>query len=135
MTPTDAVDTMCGVFRDAWVAAGYDLANVRWDDVTGAVTDEQVTWARVTIKHFAGPTRAFGQHRALYSNTGTLYVQIFTPAGGANQEAYDASYAVVSAYRGAINSGVSFRDTRIREVGVSGAFQQTNVLTDFSYDD
>lgn len=135
MKAEDAVDVMCSVFRDAWSAAGQQLDRVRWDDKPGTVPDDEAPWARVTIRHTGGPTRAFGQGRALYSNIGTLFVQVFTPMGDANQQAYTLGQAVVTAFRNASNEGVSFRDTHLKEVGNSGAFEQINVLTNFSYDD
>lgn len=126
---------MLSVFKDAWEGADGDITRVRWDDNPGTVPSGEAAWARVTIKHSGGPVRAFGEQRALYSNTGTLWIQIFTPVGGANVTAYALAHKVLIAYRAARNEGVSFRDTRLKEVGVSGAFEQINVLTDFSYDD
>lgn len=135
MTPQDAVDAMSAIAADAWVAAGMNMTRVVWDDLPGTVPNGEQPWARVTIRHDGGPTRAFGESGALYSNTGTLFMQIFTPMGGANMQARELAHAVVTAYRKARNEGVTFRNTRFKEVGSSGAFEQTNVLTDFSYDD
>lgn len=135
MSPSDARDIMLAVFSQAWTDAEQDLSRVLWDDRGGTVPAGQAAWARVTIKHDNGHARAFGASRALYSNTGTLWIQVFTPEGNANEQAYDLSYALVQAYRNALNAGVTYRNPRLKEVGVSGAFEQTNVLTDFSYDD
>lgn len=135
MSPSEAKDVMCGIFLDAWSGAGQNTSTVRWDDKAGTVPDAQVAWARVTIKHNDGPVRAFGAGGALYSNTGTLFIQVFTPVGDANQQAYDLAYAVVTAFRRSRNLGVAFRNPHLKEVGVSGAFEQTNVIADFSYDD
>lgn len=135
MTPVQARDVMLAVFRDAWVAHGQDVTRVLWPDQPGAAPETGAAWARVAIRHANSPMRAFSEAGALYSNTGTLWIQIFTPVGDANAQAYALAHAVVTAYRRAGNEGVTYREPRFREVGVSGAFEQTNVLADFSYDD
>lgn len=134
MNPGAAKDIMLAVFRDAWVDNGQNIDRVVWDDQPYNIPDGSAPWARVTVKHDSGAVRAFGEGQALHSNSGTLFIQVFTPTGNANLSAYNIAYPVVKAYRAA-KTDVWFRNTRLKEVGNSGAFEQTNVLTDFSYDD
>lgn len=135
MTPNEAKDVMLAVFLAHWVGAGMDANRIVWDDLPGSVPDGMAPWARVKIKHLLGTVRAFGDRGALYSNTGILAIQVFTFVGDAKLTAYTLAHHVVTAYRKAKNEGVSFRNAHLKEVGTSGAFEQTNVLTDFSYDD
>jgi hypothetical protein len=135
MSPSEARDVINGLMLASWVASGQAANRVVWDDLPGATPGGEQPWARVTIRHGEAPTRAFGQGSALYANTGFVTVQVFTPLGNANVSAYNIAFALVKAYRTAKNEGVSFRNARLKEVGSSGAFEQTNVLTDFSYDD
>lgn len=134
MTPNEAKDVMLSIMLTAWNAFGLTAERIVWDDLPGTVPGGDQPWARVTIKHGDAPTRAFGQGGALYANTGFVTVQVFTAVGGAGVQAYELAFAVVTAYRSARNEGVSFRNARLKEVGSSGAFTQTNVLADFSYD-
>lgn len=69
-----------------------------------------------------------------YTQTGTLWVQVFAPVGDGMVTAYGLAQAVVNAYRTARGT-VWYRNARMQEVGSSGAFEQINVLTDFTYDD
>lgn len=135
MNVTDAVDLINKTFLDAWIAAGYSSANVRWNDVpspTGIPTG-QVVWARVTIRHSDGYKNKLGPGANTHSNTGTVWVQTFTPIGAGTPPGYPVADCVVKAFRNS-KSDVWFRNARMKEVGSSGAFEQINVLADFTYD-
>lgn len=110
-----------------------------WTDVPATAPDGisavLTPWARVTIQHnevtqsLAGEagTRRFGRH-------GTLFVQIFSPLGQGQSELYTLAQAVNNGFADA-RECVWFRNIRTREAKPSGAFEQINVLTDFTYDD
>lgn len=137
MTAQEAVDAMLGIFSAAWVAAGYDVANVRWDDVNGALPTGDVVWARTKITHTGGDQVTMGATRAnrKYENIGFITVQVFAPVGEGDVRVRAAAQDVVNGFREANNVSVWFRNIRMKEVGNSGAFQQFNVLADFTYDD
>jgi hypothetical protein len=130
MNADQALDVINKVFLDAWIAAGYDVSDVRWNDVPGTLPTR--TWARVTVRHDSGAQHTFGEQRT-FTNTGTVTVQVFTPIGDGTN--YSAATNVVNAYRDSKNPLVWFRNARLKEVGSSGVFEQTNVLADFTYDD
>jgi hypothetical protein len=131
MNSRTARNTMLAVFKTVWDSTGYV---VKYDDVPGSVPTTEVPWSRVTVRHMDGGQRGFGNSSRLYEAKGTLTVQVFAPIGDGNKKAYDLAYSVMKAFRDAKTS-VMFRNHRIREVGNSGAFEQINVLIDFSYDD
>jgi hypothetical protein len=133
MTADEARDEMLAVFKAAWdttTAAG----NVTYSDKPANVPN--AAWARVTVRHANGRQSslagAMGPKR--YTQTGTLWVQVFAPVGDGMVTAYALAQTVVNAYRTARGT-VWYRNPRMQEVGSSGAFEQINVLTDFTYDD
>lgn len=132
MTAQEARDLMFQVFQAVW----NPLYPVAWDDVSSEVPATDTPWARVTLKHATGRQASLsgvtGTQR--FRQTGTIHIQIFSPVGQGKSEAYQLAQTVVNAYRDA-RLDVWFRNARLNEVGASGAFEQVNVLTDFSYDD
>lgn len=134
MTFDEARDEILGVFLAVWKPLGYPVV---WTDVPADVPSTATVWARVTVRHATGRQASLaGEDGARrWNRTGTLYVQVFAPVGDGSASAYAAAQVVANAYQAARGLGVWFRNTRINEVGASGAFEQINVLTDFSYDD
>lgn len=138
MNVNEACDVMNGVLLDAWGGAGYATNNIRWKDVAGDVPTEDFIWCRVTIKHSESPQTSFGDDTSnakRYSNEGTVFVQCFAPVGSGMEAARTIAEIVVKGYRNSRHADVWFRNARMKEVGTSGAFEQINVLTDFTYDD
>lgn len=134
MTPMQARDAMMAVFMAQWQALGFDPARIVWDDEQGGVPAGEAPWARATLKHGDAPFAGFGDGVAIVDNNGVLIIQLFTTAGANGVDAYTVAHGVVTAFRVA-KVGVWFRNTRLREVGQSGAFTQTNVVSEFTYDD
>lgn len=137
MTADEARDEMCAVARTAWLAASQPSGTMLFPDVPGSKPPEQrVPWARVTVRHATGRQSSFGNAtaRRKFTQTGTLWVQVFAPVGDGLVTAYALAQTVVNAYRTA-HGTVWYRNARMQEVGSSGAFEQINVLTDFTYDD
>lgn len=134
MTFDEARDIMLAVFKAAWDPTGNP---VFWTDVPGKKPPSERVWARVTIRHATGHQGslkgAAGTQR--WNRTGTIFVQVFAPVGDGSTAGYTAAQIVVNAYQAARNPDVWFRNVRMNEVGASGAFEQFNVLVDFSYDD
>lgn len=134
MNFADARDQMLKVFNDAWAPLGFPVV---WSDVPGSAPTAETVWARVTVRHADGGQASLaGENGARrWNNAGVLFIQVFAPVGDGSTAAYSAAQTVANAYRDAKGLDVWFRNTRINEVGASGAFEQINVLTDFSYDD
>ena len=69
-----------------------------------------------------------------FASRGIVAISIFVPVGGGQTKAYELAQLVANAYEDA-RLDVWFRNTRIREMGASGAFEQVDVLTEFFYDE
>lgn len=134
MTADQARDEMLAVFKAAWDATAA-ASNVGYPDKPFN-PPSNAAWARVSLRHANGRQSslagAMGTKR--YTQTGTLWMQVFAPVGDGMVTAYGLAQAVANAYRTARGT-VWYRNTRMQEVGSSGAFEQINVLTDFTYDD
>lgn len=135
MNAQQAVDEISKVFNDAWTLAGY--SNVAWDDLPAATPASEAVWARVSIQHATGTQGSLAGEQGVrrWDNRGVLIVQVFAPVGDGKKKVREAAQVVVNAYRGAKDGSVWFRNTRMNEIGASGAFNQINVITDFQYDD
>ncbi len=133
MTFLDARDEMLAVFLAVWNTTGHPIV---WTDLPGDVPTTEISWARVTVKHAIGKQGSLAGEvgNRMFDRKGTIFIQIFTPVGDGGVTAYQLAQLVVNAYQDA-RLDVWFRNTRIKEVGASGAFEQINVLTDFHYDD
>lgn len=134
MTPQEAVDAIGKVFKDAWDTTGGTAV---YDDLPGSIPSDDVTlWARLTIRHATGGQASLagdaGKRR--WRKEGIASIQVFAPMGDGGQASRNAAAAVVNAFQDA-KLDVWFRNTRMTEVGASGAFFQTNVFTTFSYDE
>jgi len=138
MTFQEAIDFMDNLFKTTWTGLGFDINNVKWDDVPGQKPTGEVTWARVIVRHASGnqSTLSSGTGIRRFRRTGLFMAQIFTPIGDGSVAEYSVSQSVVNAYQSAQNDNLWFRNVQMREVGsADGAFAQTNVLADFIYDD
>lgn len=133
MTFSEARDAIMQVFYSVWSTTGYP---VFWTDLPGDKPTTQIPWARVTLKHNLGGQASLSGETGcrMFNRSGTLFIQVFVPVGGANAKGYNLAQKVANAFEDA-KIDVWFRNTRMREEGVSGAFEQTNVLTDFQYDE
>jgi hypothetical protein len=135
VTFREARDYILKTFKDAWDITGYPAV---YTDVPDTVTPSNCVWARVILRHSTGNQASLtgcanGEQR--WNNQGIVFVQIFAPVGDGSSAAYDAAQIVVNAFRDAKGSEVWFRKSRINEIGNSGAFEQINVLSDFTYDE
>lgn len=135
MTADEARDQILQVFKDAWDPTGFVAT---YTDVAGEVPPSQSVWARAIVRHATGGQSTLsgpinGCVRQTYG--GTVYVQVFAPVGDGSTSAYDAAQIVLNAYKASHAKNVWFRDVRINEVGTRGAFEQINVLAEFTYDD
>lgn len=134
-TPDSARDKIMGAIVEPWSVLGYPIV---FTDVPGETPSTQTPWARVILRHavggqasLSGPINGCVRH----NNEGTVYVQVFAPIGDGSTTAYEAASVVKNALEDFKDSNVWFRRVRINEVGTRGAFEQINVLADFTYDE
>jgi hypothetical protein len=134
LTPSEAQDEILAIFKTAWDDTGYTAI---YGDLPGTVPDAQEPWARVTFIHTIGgqSSLASADRKRIYTNQGTLTIQVFAPIGDGNSKGMDLAHTVLVAYCKAHGGQAWFRNQQIRDAKPSGAFTQTNVLIDFSYDE
>lgn len=134
MNSNEARDQILGVFKDAWDDTGYPAL---YTDIPGGIPQEEGPWARALVRHVTGQQASLaGESGARrWRETGIVIVQVFAPVGDGMVRVYELAQLVKNAFRDAKNLDVWFRNTRIKEVGTSGSFEQINVTTDFIYDD
>lgn len=133
MTPVEARDEMLANFFAAWKELNYPVV---WTDVPGDVPNAKTVWARVVIRHANGGQGSLSNEhgKKRWFKDGTIFIQIFSPVGDGSVAGYLAADAVMDAYKTARDC-VWYRNIRMQELGSDGAFEQINVLIDFSYDD
>lgn len=134
MTADQARDEMLAVFKAAWDTTGFVAV---YSDVPGQVPASEAPWARVVVRHADGKQASLANDHGAkkYTQIGTLWAQVFTPIGDGMSQAYAHAQIVVNAFSQARSASVWYRNPRMREMGNSGAFEQINVLVDFTYDD
>ena len=134
LTALEARDVILGIFKAAWDGTGYIA---QYNDKTGEIGTSEAPWARATLQHTTGSqsslTGASGTKR--FTETGLVFIQVFAPVGDGSTRCYELAQLVKNAYRDARHLEVWFRNVHLEEVGISGAFDQINVISTFSYDE
>lgn len=141
----NARDEITELFNQAWSADPISRdVRVFYDDVpqdlpiSDTGTRNPPPWARVTIRHNAGSQSSLaGQDgKRRWERSGVVTVQLFTPYGTGLSLADDLAMIVLGAFEGkATRSHVWFRNARPVEIGQDGAWFQTNVIAEFTYDE
>ena len=132
MTFLEARDAMYNVFYSVW-----DVTHpVAWGDLPATPPSTDTPWARVKLLHTGGGNGSLAGDSGCrrFKRTGILTISIFAPVGSGLTQPYALAQKVSNAYEDA-RLDVWFRNTRIREMGASGAFEQVDVLTEFFYDE
>lgn len=135
MSYQNAIREILAVIDAAWAPTGNPIA---YPNKAFTVPDGKTTWARVTLEHTAGAQRSIAQPTQLYTQLGTLIVQVFVPGGGGlgSGAQSDPVVLIQKALRGIQTpGGVFFMKVSPREVGTDGPWFQTNVSTVFQYDE
>jgi hypothetical protein len=134
MNYLQARDFMLSVFKQAWDTTGLFAA---YDDLPASKPSGQSAWARASITHATGGQGSLSNESGVrrWDRTGVLSVQVFAPVGDGIKTCYALATLVSSAFESSQGSDVWFRNVRLNEAGVDGAFYQINVLADFSYED
>lgn len=128
---TDAIDEMFEAVNTAWA----DRGPIHWPDVSKFDIPES-TWCRVTLRHQTGgqSTLANGCGARRFTRLGTMWIQVFTPMGNGNMNAYAIAEVMARAFEGRGSPlGIIYRNVRVNEIGPDGAFSNTNVLVEFEY--
>jgi hypothetical protein len=140
-TIAQAKNDISEAFYNAWKADSLSKNIIVFFDKKDVDEDDKSadqSWARFTIKHFdsqfSKQSLASSSGEKSYQRDGVVTVGIFTPIGeGVDLDSALASI-VVNAFEGIDTpNGVWFRNVRFNEVGVSGAWFQTNVKANFNY--
>lgn len=134
LTTLEARDVILGIFKTAWDTTGYAA---HYSDKTGEIGTSEAPWARATLQHTTGnqSSLAGASGTKRFTETGLLFVQVFAPVGDGSTRCYELAQLVRNAFRDARHPEVWFRNVHLEEVGISGVFQQINVISTFSYDE
>jgi uncharacterized protein DUF4128 len=129
-----AVRAIIARIDELWAPTGFPIS---YPNLAFAIPTSG-TWARVTIEHTAGAQRTISQPDQLYTQLGTVIVQVFVESGrglaiAANS---DPIQLIQKAFRGVqLAGGVFFMRVSPKEVGRDGPWFQTNVSAVFQYDE
>lgn len=143
-TFTTARDAIQGLFWAAWqllapAQNGGALPEVQWQGVEEEPADATAPFARVTIRHGTSRQSTFGHTGARrFVRPGIVTVQVFSPIsrGGGLTLAQNLAIIARDAFEGVGTAdGIWFRNVRIQEIGLSGAWFQMNVTAEFEYDE
>lgn len=144
-TLAQAVDDINQMFLDAWNAGtpavnGGVVPEIRWFATEeGAIPSSTVPWARVTATHNDSVQRSLGgpgQRR--FERRGIVTVQIFTPRGRGQGLSLAQQLATIArdAFEGkASPNGVWFQRVVVKDIGIDGPWEQTNVVATFLHDE
>ncbi len=141
LTRKQAVDEMLALVKTAWATtAGEDITRVKWENVASVSVPPsgQDPWARVTIRHTESEQASLAGvvGTRMFRRNGILTVQVFEVCGTGLPKTVDLPEVIRDAFEGITTTGgVIFRRVTINEVGSSGGFFQTNVITFFEYDE
>lgn len=135
MSYQQAMRAIMAALDAAWGPSGFQLL---WTNKTTQIPTAAVAWARATVMSVQGEQRTISQPTQLYTERGTVIVQIFTPPGVG--VATDLQAQLVGRIEGALRGkqlagGVFFMKVSRSEIGQSGAWFQTNVSALFQYDE
>lgn len=146
---TQARDDIKGLVKSVLEGNPTTLAillgnRVVWDDSTvsdvpstATVNGIGVPWLRVGLRHESGGQATLGSDtgKSRFERLGTLFVQVFTPAGGGYLLSDDISDTILTGLEGQTTPcGVWFRRGRLQEQGKDGLWTSCLVLIDFEYD-
>lgn len=136
---TAARDAIMGVFKTAMEASAYpqSVVPVAWPDVKFEPPVEG-PWMRFNMVHTNERQKTLnpvGSRR--FRIYGIITVQVFVPYGFGRDLGYLIATVVKTAFRGASagSDAIDFHTTRIIEAGQDGPWSQTNVMSDFVYDE
>jgi hypothetical protein len=135
---TAARDAIYGCLKTAVEASAYSSLPIYYPDVVKASPDGEDEHLRAFVDLTNEDQRTLGSTgNRRFRVYGVVMVQIFTKYGSGQENADLISGVVKRAFRG-VNTGsdaITFRNTRVVDVGHSGPYLQTNVISEFDYDE
>lgn len=142
MSITTLRNEILGLFLNSWNSNVVSQnIKVLYDDTINQKpknTQPVEPWVRVIVRHTGGGQSALYNFNGVsrYRRNGFFIAQIFTPYGDGLTLSDALVNVILSAFEGkATSSGAWFRQSRVNEVGQDGVWYQTNVLTNFEYDE
>lgn len=144
MTPEAAQDEMLGLFRAAWEAlspavVSGPVPDVQWPGDTSDDPPPAKCYARVAIRHRPSGQRTFGpvgQRR--FERPGDVHIQCFAPVSLGDGLTIAENLAIIArnAFEGVgTASGLIFRNSHTRYVGIDKAHHQYNMTVEFQFDE
>jgi hypothetical protein len=146
-----ARDDILDTIKAAWTAVGavtetkallYQNVDGDPDETATGTKDDPLIYGRVTVRHNQGQKRTLPGETGGVSNaqqvehTGIVIVQNFAPAGEGLSVNDSMDEIIKNACLGVRTAnGVVFEAESYEEVGVAGAWFQTNVSVPFKYDE
>jgi hypothetical protein len=135
---TQARDAIYGCLQTAMAASAYASVPIFYPDAVKDHPNGQETFLRAFVDLTTERQRSLGETgNRRFRVYGIVTVQVFTPYGDGQVTADLISGIVKGAFRG-VNTGsdaITFRNTRVVDVGRDGTYLQTNVLSEFDYDE
>lgn len=131
MTKLEALDLIYGLVKSTW--EGMSEGTISWPDVIFDIPNSE--WARVTTVSGGGDQSSLSDDssRKLWTITGTLYVECFSPIGIGPQRPSELASGFVTAFRTVSNPQIFYRRPRQVEAKPDGAFSKELFLVDFEY--
>jgi hypothetical protein len=129
MNYTEAVAVIRSYFN-----AQYTATQITWDDVE--FTPPASTWVRFNASHVDGYQATMGSPGSnMFRREGLIVAQVFQPQGQGSKDARAKADLIADVFIGVQNSGITYYDVTIKEIGNDGAgWYQINVLIKFRYD-
>ena len=135
---TAARDAIYGCLKAAVAASSYSSVPIYYDDVVKSTPPATAAYIQAKCDLLREVQSSLGEAgNRRFRIYGIIMVQVFTPFGDGLTLADVLSGVVKGAFRG-VNTGsdaITFRNTRVVDVGPSGAWRQTNVVAEFDYDE
>lgn len=138
MTIPEARNALLALMKEILEPLSFPIV---WPDIPAKPPSTESPYIRITINHVNGFQSSLADEtgKRIWSRGGNLVIQIYVPIGqslkeGAQTE-YDTAQLIISGIQAFRHPALWFRNTRLREIGIFGAFNQINVLTEFNYDD
>lgn len=134
----EARDAIYGCLKTAVEASAYSTLPIYYPDAVKAHPDGDDSHLKAFVDFTTERQTSLGETgNRRFRVYGVVMVQCFTAYGDGQVLADAISGVVKRAFRG-VNTGpdaITFRNTRVVDVGRDGSYLQTNVISEFDYDE
>lgn len=129
-------------YLDAWMLIRHRLEGawlnrtlIGWpNEDNGTPPDASTPWIRVSVKEDDDSEVASVGDNAIYRQSASLVIEVFTVVGEGLGSAYELSGVIADAFRAWSVGSLVFWAPKIVEVGERGGWYKTNVLCPFQWD-